>query len=128
VQSWCYVATETLFGIAVILQRPEFLWPASIMQGVAYAGGHLGWNLGHNDFSSDANAAHYMAIHVSLTGLRGLVMPLVAVAFYQYLAAHSPAHAAWAMLFGWTFTLSGSLMFVWLHFEHSKRVERHQSH
>lgn len=121
VQSWCYVITETLFGIAIILQRPEFLWPASIMQGVAYAGGHLGWNLGHNDFSSDGNAAKYMAIHVTLTGLRGLVMPLVAVAFYEYLAAHSPTHAAWAMLFGWTFTLSGSLMFVWLHFDHMKR-------
>lgn len=115
IHSWFFVSSSALFATAVITRQVELLWPASIILGGAYAGGHLGWNLGHNDFSSDGNASHYMAIHVMLTGLRGLVMPLIGVGFYQYLAIHWPEYDAWALLLPLSLSVSGALSFVLLH-------------
>jgi len=122
IHSWFFVIASALFAMAVILRRAELLWPASIVLGSAYAGGHLGWNLGHNDFSSDANASNYMAIHVTLTGLRGLIMPIIGTGFYQYLAAHWPARAAYALLLPLSFSLAGSFLFVALHLERKHRL------
>ena len=117
IHSWFFVLSSSLFALAVILDSVTLLWPASVMLGFAYAGGHLGWNLGHNDFSSDGNASHYMAIHVTLTGLRGLVMPLLGVAFYQWLTEQSVSAAAYSLLFPLSLTLLGSIGFVFLHFD-----------
>jgi MFS family permease len=123
IQSWVFVTASALFSLAVITESAELLWPASIVMGFAIAGGVLGWNLGHNDFSSDARASHYMAIHVTLTGLRGLVMPLFVVGVYQYLAAHWPEKASLAMLLPLSFTFIGSLSFVLLNLDRRRRAE-----
>jgi len=113
--SWFFVSASLLFALAVITKQVQLLWPASVILGAAYAGGNLGWNLGHNDFSHDGNASHYMAIHVTLTGLRGLIMPLIGVGFYQYLAARWPQYEGWALLLPFTLTLAGAVIFVVLH-------------
>lgn len=113
IHSWFYVASIALFLGAIASNEPMLLWPASIVLGAAHAGGHLGWNLGHNDFSSDANAAQYMAIHVTLTGIRGLLMPLVAIGFYQWLVVAVPESAASiALLLPLSLSFSGALAFV----------------
>ncbi len=122
IHSWYFFASSALFAVAIISSQALLLWPASVLLGGAYAGGHLGWNLGHNDFSSDANASHYMAIHVSLTGLRGLVMPLLGVMCYQFMAEHWPDHVEWVMLLPLSLTGVGSVVFVLLHREHSRRA------
>lgn len=121
IHSWFFVAASALFAMAVIMKQAVLLWPASVILGGAYAGGHLGWNLGHNDFSSDGNASHYMAIHVMLTGLRGLIMPLIGVGFYQYLAAWRPEYGAWALLLPLSLSLCGALIFVVLHLQLVRR-------
>lgn len=117
VHSWFYVSAIGVFLLAGVLGQAWLLWPGSILLGVANAGGHLGWNLGHNDFSNDAWASVYMAIHVTLTGIRGLVAPLVGVAFYQYLAGFAPERAAWALLLPLALSFAGSLWFVVLNRE-----------
>ncbi|MEJ8567103.1 MFS transporter [Elongatibacter sediminis] len=122
VHSWFFVASFAVFALALGLRSPALLWPASILLGAAYAGAHLGWNLGHNDFSSDAQASHYMAIHVTFTGLRGLIMPLAGVGFYQFLAARWPQQAPLALLLPVSLSLAGSLSFVFLHFARAKRL------
>jgi len=122
IHSWLYVAASAFFAAAIITGRIELLWLASSLQGGAYAGGHLGWNLGHNDFSTDAKASHYMAIHVTLTGLRGLNVPLIGVGLYQYLAAHWAAKAPYALLFPLGLSLIGSLLFVGMHLERKRRL------
>jgi len=123
IHSWFFVIASALFAMAVISRRTELLWPASIVLGSAYAGGHLGWNLGHNDFSSDANASNYMAIHVTLTGLRGLVMPIIGTGFYQYLSTHWESRAPFALLLPLSLSIAGSLMFVALHLELKRRPD-----
>jgi len=120
--SWFFAAASLLFSLALINQNAALLWPGSVILGAAFAGGNLGWNLGHNDFSNDGNASHYMAIHVTLTGLRGLVMPLVGVGFYEYLSVRQPDYAVWALLLPFTLTFSGALFFVALHLQLVRRT------
>jgi len=122
IHSWLFVASSGMFAFAIILGSEILLWPASLLLGGAYAGGHLGWNLGHNDFSSDGYASHYMAIHVTLTGMRGLLMPLLGVGFYQWLAEYSGGLAEYAMLFPLGMTLAGAVGFVYLHFKRKRRL------
>jgi len=48
----------------------------AMFQGVGLGGGQIAWNLGHLHFARRDQAELYMGIHVSLTGMRGLVAPL----------------------------------------------------
>ncbi|MFQ5489374.1 MAG: hypothetical protein ACE5GE_01525 [Phycisphaerae bacterium] len=47
--------------------------------GFAMGGGALAWHLGHLHFARPEDAEVYMGVHVTLTGLRGLVMPMVGI-------------------------------------------------
>lgn len=122
VHSWTYVASCAGYALAAISGEAAFLWPSSILLGAAHAGGHLGWNLGHNDFSNDANAAQYMAIHVTLTGLRGVFVPLLGVGFYQTLAQQWPPHAPLALLLPLALSTLGAASFIVLNEKHKKRL------
>ena len=112
VHSWFYVASTLVFLLAASSGQAWLLWPGSVLLGVANAGGHLGWNLGHNDFSNDAWASLYMAIHVTLTGVRGLLAPLIGVAFYQYLGGGSSGLAPLSLLLPLLLSTAGSAWFV----------------
>ena len=123
IHSWCYVLSTGLFAVAIITGAQWVLWLASLMLGSAYAGGHLGWNLGHNDFSSDAQSSHYMAIHVTLTGLRGLLLPFVAVGIYQFLAINQPTFAPYILLLPLMLSTIGAVYFVILHLDRKNKLE-----
>jgi MFS family permease len=121
VHSWYYVLSYVFFALAFSSGIAWLLWPAAMLLGGANAGGHLGWNLGHNDFTNDANAAQYMAVHVSLTGLRGILMPLVGIGCYQWLLHSWPAMAPHTMWLPMLLSAAGAGWFVLLHREHSRR-------
>lgn len=53
-----------------------------ISQGLVFGGGALAWQLGHHDFADRHLAATYMAIHQTLTGIRGIVAPFFGVLLY----------------------------------------------
>jgi hypothetical protein len=126
VHSWLYVSANLVFLLAGVLGQAWLLWPGSILLGIANAGGHLGWNLGHNDFSNDAWASLYMAIHVTLTGIRGLVAPMVGVYCYQYLADLNPPLAPWALCLPLLLSFSGSVWFVMLSREKRRQADDDQ--
>ncbi len=83
-------ATALLFGLigtVLVVSRKtpgpgEFLLTVGlfacrgIIYGIAQAGGHIAWNLGHLHFADENRAEVYMGIHVFLTGVRGLLAPL----------------------------------------------------
>ena len=52
---------------------------------MSLAAGNLGWTLGHNDFAPRGEETRYMALHVTLTGMRGLVAPPLTIALYHLL-------------------------------------------
>ncbi len=50
-----------------------------MVDGISRGGGMLAWNLGHNDFADRHMVALYMGIHVTLTGVRGILAPYLAI-------------------------------------------------
>lgn len=69
---------------------------ARVTQGVARAGGMLAWNLGHNDFADRRLVALYMGIHVTLTGVRGAIVPFLAIGLYLGVN-HSGSLGSWVI-------------------------------
>jgi MFS family permease len=111
-QAWTFVLALGLFTVAAAAGLHWLFWVGSLALGAAFAGGKLGWNLGHNDFASDDQSTLYMGIHVTLTGIRGLLAPLVGVLVYQALEAQLPGLGRWVLLFPFALTLGGAVTFV----------------
>lgn len=120
--SWVFVAANLLMAAAFLLPSLPTLYLSRIVLGIAFGGGLLAWELGHHDFARREHASAYMAIHVTLTGLRGLVAPFVGTFLY---ATFDPAwvglHADGRGLGPSTFILlaalsaMGAVQFVLLH-------------
>lgn len=121
IHAWNFVLMITVFAWAAITQTPALLWLGAVLMGSAHGGGNLGWNLGHNDFTGDADSSLYMATHVSLTGVRGLLMPIAGVVFLRYLESLQPGLGAYALLLPLSLTLAGTLWFVHLHRERRRQ-------
>lgn len=50
---------------------------AYIMYGFAMAGVNIAWNMGSIYFAGDEDASMYQSVHVTLTGVRGVIAPLL---------------------------------------------------
>lgn len=112
VHSWMFVAALGCFAPAAILAKDWLFWLGALLLGSAFAGGQLGWNLGHNDFASEGRSTLYMAIHVTLTGVRGLFAPLVGIALYQGLEALEPGRGRYVLLLPLLLTVAAACTFV----------------
>ena len=51
-----------------------------VFNGLGRGGGAIAWNLGHLHFAREHQTELYMGIHVGLTGVRALLMPLLGLA------------------------------------------------
>ena len=106
--------------VGVLLELEWILWICAVVLGIAIGGGMLGWNLGHNDFAPEERAADYLGLHVSLTGLRGLIAPLNGVWFYSGLEAIEPGRGSWSLLLPLALTTCGSIAFWRFNRAHQK--------
>jgi len=82
---WTFVAATLALLLGGVLGTAGLLYLGAILLGLARGGGMLGWNLGHHDFAPAHRVSQYMGVHVTLTGIRGLLAPLVAVGLYTWL-------------------------------------------
>ncbi len=110
--AWTFVFAMALFVPGAIFGQAWLFWLGAAALGAAFAGGRLGWNLGHNDFASDAHSTLYMSIHVTLTGVRGLIAPLAGVGLYQWLESIGTGNGRFVLLFPFALTLTGATTFV----------------
>ena len=90
VHSWIFVLTTVILAFSVGTGWLAGLWIAAVIRGIAFGGGVLAWNLGHHDFSSVSASSSYMGVHVTLTGLRGLLAPFLGVLLYEALLGTDP--------------------------------------
>jgi len=111
VHAWVAVAGSSLLALAVILGVPVLVWPGALLMGISLAAGSLGWSLGHNDFAPRGEETRYMAVHVTLTGLRGLLAPPVAILIYHGLRRWLPGHEGYVLLLPVVMIVSGTLQF-----------------
>lgn len=94
-----------------------------IGQGLLFGGGRLAWQLGHHDFADRHLAATYMAIHQTLTGVRGFIAPFLGVILYagwsgtDNLLGTGISLPAWQGIDYWVFAITLAFAFIgWLGF------------
>jgi hypothetical protein len=111
-QCWVLVAGISVNAVGVWLVQPLLLWLGSFLTGVSYAGASLGWNLGHNDFAPSGQAQHYMGVHVTLTGVRGLIAPPAGIVLYELLEYLHAGWGVWALCAPVMLITAGGIGFV----------------
>ncbi|MET1254353.1 MFS transporter [Aliikangiella maris] len=123
IHSWGFVSSIALF-LAAQLSGLSFLYfVGACCYGIAMSGAVIGWNLGHNDFVSQTKSMQYMAIHVTLTGVRGLFAPLVGIGFYQWLEVNELQMGRYALFLPLSITLTGAILFVVFNYQHNRSKE-----
>ena len=111
VHSWIFVITTIILTVSIGTGWVPGLWIAAVIRGIAFGGGVLAWNLGHHDFSTVALSSTYMGVHVSLTGLRGLLAPILGVQLYELFQGVNPT--GWMVFcIALVLIISGALGFV----------------
>lgn len=65
-----------------LLAALPLLTLSRLLHGVGRGGGAIAWNIGHLHFARAHQTELYMGIHVGLTGLRALLMPLIGLAAF----------------------------------------------
>ena len=88
IHGWSFVVASTLLFVAAWFESFPLYCLAAAMLGVGFAGGVLAWNLGHHDFAPPHRDGQYMGVHVTLTGIRGILAPFLAVGLYDWLERH----------------------------------------
>jgi len=112
VHAWSFVAVSVLFLLGAVTGADAWIWMGAVMLGIGYAGGAIGWNLGHNDYATPEQATLYMGVHVTLNGIRGVIAPLAGIVLYEGLRRLSPGHEAWALLLPLALNTAGALGFA----------------
>lgn len=97
-----WIATQTTQFILGLLTLPaatllSLALIPRMMQGLVFGGGKLAWQLGHHDFADRHQAASYMGVHQTLTGVRGFIAPYLGVLLF----------AGWEPLSQWGVNLPG---------------------
>ena len=111
-QCWVLVAGTGVMALAVISRSQWLVWGGAALIGFAMAGANLGWNLGHNDFAPLGRVQHYMGVHVTLTGVRGLLAPPAGMLCYELLERWRAGAGVFALLIPLGMLTSGAFGFV----------------
>ena len=88
-QSLLWVVALILTMLGAVLGSILWLAISRVVMGIARGGGSLAWQLGHNDFAKPDQLSAYMGIHVTLTGVRGAIAPLLGMLLYSNLGGIS---------------------------------------
>jgi len=114
IHSWIFVIAATTYFFAAAYQIPQLLYLAAIIRGTAFGGGALAWTLGHLDFAPQERASQYMGVHVTLTGLRGLIAPILGIQLYTSLEHFKPGSGSFVFLLSISIIITGALGFLLL--------------
>jgi len=95
IHAWSYVSASLVFLLAAMSGWLWLMFVASLLTGIGNAGGVLAWNLGHQDFAPPGRDSQYMGVHVTLTGIRGLMAPFLAVGIYDIFDSGAAGAGIW---------------------------------
>ena len=113
IHSWLFVAALICLAAAAYTGVYWILIPFAVFRGIAFGGGVLGWTLGHLDFAPLGKASSYMGVHVTLTGVRGIIAWLAGEALYDAtFDAARPGTAAVVPIACLVLTIAGAVGFV----------------
>jgi hypothetical protein len=81
-QSILWIVSQALLWFGALSGSLLWIGISRLVLGIARGGGALAWQLGHNDFADQKALSAYMGIHVTLTGVRGAIMPFLGMVLY----------------------------------------------
>ncbi|MBL9148412.1 MAG: MFS transporter [Phycisphaerae bacterium] len=84
IHGWSFVAGSVAMWLASMCHAFWLFYVSSVLLGIGFGGGILAWNLGHHDFAPAHKDGQYMAVHVTLNGIRGLLAPIASLALYEW--------------------------------------------
>jgi len=116
VHVWAFAAVSTLVILGVWLHQIALLYLSAVCLGIGYGGGVLAWNLGHQHFAPPDRDAEYMGVHITLTGIRGMIGPILGVQLYLLLSQWTGQRTAFLSCFAICLATNvlGGTGFVWL--------------
>ncbi len=117
-QGWCMVLAYLFSTVGILGGFVPLLWLGALLLGAALAGANFGWNLGHQDFASQGRAQHYMGVHVTLAGLRGMIAPPLGMLYYELLEVWRPGAGRYSILLPTVVTTAGAIGFSYLRKQH----------
>lgn len=119
IHSWFFVAGHLLLFAGALSGQIAFVAAGQLVRGVAMGGGALAWNIGHNDFAAREEAGLYMSVHVTLTGVRGVIGSVLGILIYtgEFGPLRAPALGAWSFLFWAAVCTVGALGFAYLNWK-----------
>ncbi|MFN0130646.1 MAG: MFS transporter [Verrucomicrobiales bacterium] len=98
-----------LFALSIVVYfiGPSYAWwwAGAALLGLAYGGGNVVWNLWVTKLAPGDRVADYMSVHTFLTGLRGLIAPVIAFRLVGLLDIASLAWICAAMIVFSTFLI-----------------------
>jgi hypothetical protein len=106
-QSILWIVSQALLWFGALTGSLLWIGISRLVLGIARGGGALAWQLGHNDFADQKALSAYMGIHVTLTGVRGAIMPFLGMVLYigaagfEGIGAHLFAIAAGLSVISW---------------------------
>ncbi|MCZ6835071.1 MAG: MFS transporter [Planctomycetota bacterium] len=109
---WSFVLANAFMLTASVFHLTWLLWFSAILRGIAFGGGILGWNLGHHDFAPVEKASQYMGVHVTLTGIRGMLVPIIGVCIYEILEWTHPGWGVWVFAPCLILSIMGAIGFL----------------
>jgi MFS family permease len=114
VHSWFFVLSSICIGISISMHSVTGLWIGAAIRGIAFGGGVLAWNLGHQDYAPVEQSGRYMGLHVTLTGIRGLLAPAFGMTVYTLLLAGGIQAGPIVFYIGATLSAIGGIGFILL--------------
>lgn len=90
------------FGFGILLffvtSNPWIIGLGSAMIGAAFAGGSIAWNLWVTKYAPPGKTGAYMSVHVSLTGIRGTIGPIMGYWTVNLIGAQNIGILSFAMM------------------------------
>lgn len=114
VHSWVFVAALCMLVLACFTERYELLVCYAVLKAVAVGGGMIAWTLGHLDFAPAHRSSVYMGVHVTLTGVRGVLAWALGVTVYELLESVQVGAGKWAVVGATCIAAMGAFGFVLL--------------
>ena len=121
-----FTLANALFFTAAMLKIEWLLYVAAAIQGTAFGGGALAWTLGHLDFAPPNRSSAYMGVHVTLTGVRGVIAPFLGVSLDTALVHAGIAPQGAVLALSATLSLLGGVGFLILS-RRMKTIARHEA-
>ncbi len=134
VHSWTFVVAGTFFTTGALIDRfigghaIWFYFIGAALMGIGYGGGQIAWHLGHVDFARPSETSRYMATHVTLNGVRGLLAPVAVTTGYEALKRAGMDAHLWVQASSLMVGVAGAAGFVSLRWKMGKAVEEAKKH